>query len=334
MHKAFLLATKTDLCKVMSHLDVLALLLAAAGHDAGHLGRSNAFEIASESPLALLYNNASPLENLHAATLLRIATRHGLFASCAATPSCLHLPPSALPPLSPPFPPSLDPCTPAPPFRIPATALAPGSLSRKERASCRQLIINLVVSTDMAHHNALHDSLRALPPPSATEAADALAARRTCLLKCALHAADLHVPTLPWASSVGWVRALGNEFKSMVEQETALQLPRSAFLLAADLTEQARIETGFVSRFVAPFFASMRKQLPQLACCEEMISSNLELWAEVADGTQAGPLDAAATPDEGGADCHAALARQQECVRRWHQLPTLLKPDELALAPN
>ena len=37
--------------------------------------------IASESPLALLYNNASPLENLHAATLLRIATRHGLFAS-------------------------------------------------------------------------------------------------------------------------------------------------------------------------------------------------------------------------------------------------------------
>ena len=81
MHKAFLLATKTDLCRVTSHLDMLALLLAAVGHDAGHLGRSNAFEVASESPLALLYNNASPLENLHAATLLRIATRHGLFAS-------------------------------------------------------------------------------------------------------------------------------------------------------------------------------------------------------------------------------------------------------------
>jgi hypothetical protein len=123
-------------------------------------------------------------------------------------------PPPAAPP--PPPPPSLD--TPAPPLPHPSYRLAPGSLSRKERASCRQLIINLVVSTDMAHHNALHDSLRALPPPCATEAADALATRRTCLLKCALHAADLHVPTLPWASSVGWVRALGNEFKSMVEQ--------------------------------------------------------------------------------------------------------------------
>lgn len=78
----------------------------------------------------------------------------------------------------------------------------------------------------------------------------------------------------------------------------------------------------------------MRKQLPQLACCEEMISSNLELWAEVADGTQAGPLDAAATPAEGATDCHAALARQQECVSCWHQLPTLLKPDELALTPS
>ena len=96
---------------------------------------------------------------------------------------------------------------------------------------------------------------------------------------------------------------------------------------------QARIETGFVSRFVAPFFTSMRKQLPQLACCEETISSNLELWAEVADGTQAGPLDGAEhTPAEGAADCHAALARQQECVRRWQQLPTLLKPEKLALA--
>ena len=70
---------------------------------------------------------------------------------------------------------------------------------------------------------------------------------------------------------------------------------------------QARIETGFVSRFVAPFFTSMRKQLPQLACCEETISSNLELWADVADGTQAGPLDGAEhTPAEGAADCHAA----------------------------
>ena len=97
---------------------------------------------------------------------------------------------------------------------------------------------------------------------------------------------------------------------------------------------QARIETGFVSRFVAPFFASMRKQLPQLACCEETISSNLELWAEVADGTQSGPLEGADTPAEGAADCHTALARQQECVRRWQQLPTLLKPEELALTPN
>ena len=83
-----------------------------------------------------------------------------------------------------------------------------------------------------------------------------------------------------------------------------------------------------------PFFTSMRKQLPQLACCEETISSNLELWAEVADGTQSGPLDGADTPAEGAADCHTALARQQECVRRWQQLPTLLKPEELALTPN
>eukprot|EP00741_Cyanophora_paradoxa_P011567 tig00020562_g11175.t1 len=39
--------------------DVFAALVAAAVHDLGHTGRNNGFEIATQSELALLYNDQS-----------------------------------------------------------------------------------------------------------------------------------------------------------------------------------------------------------------------------------------------------------------------------------
>eukprot|EP00741_Cyanophora_paradoxa_P021851 tig00021374_g21093.t1 len=52
-------------CK-LSHIDILALLLAAIGHDVGHDGRNNNFEIATGSERAFVYNDRSVMENFHA----------------------------------------------------------------------------------------------------------------------------------------------------------------------------------------------------------------------------------------------------------------------------
>ena len=46
-------------------IDVFALLISAVCHDVGHLGVNNGFLISYKSDLALLYNDASPLENYH-----------------------------------------------------------------------------------------------------------------------------------------------------------------------------------------------------------------------------------------------------------------------------
>lgn len=51
---------------------LLGCILAAAGHDVGHPGVNNPFLIATSDPLALRYNDASPLENMHAATLFEV----------------------------------------------------------------------------------------------------------------------------------------------------------------------------------------------------------------------------------------------------------------------
>lgn len=45
--------------------DMVALILAALGHDMGHPGRSNSFYVATNSRLALIHNDESVLENYH-----------------------------------------------------------------------------------------------------------------------------------------------------------------------------------------------------------------------------------------------------------------------------
>jgi len=60
--------SKGELAKNCSPEVQLSLLIAAACHDVGYPGVNNAFLIASGHPLALTYNDSSPLENMHVAT--------------------------------------------------------------------------------------------------------------------------------------------------------------------------------------------------------------------------------------------------------------------------
>eukprot|EP00435_Cladocopium_sp_Y103_P015862 s1357_g3.t3 len=48
------------------------LLIAASGHDLGHLGVNNQFLVETTHEVAVKYNDRSPLENLHCATLFQI----------------------------------------------------------------------------------------------------------------------------------------------------------------------------------------------------------------------------------------------------------------------
>ncbi len=56
---------------------MFAALMAGAVHDVAHPGLTNQFLVATQSPLAVLYNDASVLENHHAATAFSLATNPG-----------------------------------------------------------------------------------------------------------------------------------------------------------------------------------------------------------------------------------------------------------------
>jgi hypothetical protein len=55
-----------------------AFLVASLGHDVGHTGRNNNYEINSRSKLALRYNDRSPLEQLHIAKMFSVVYKHKL----------------------------------------------------------------------------------------------------------------------------------------------------------------------------------------------------------------------------------------------------------------
>jgi hypothetical protein len=58
-------------------IDVLAALLSALVHDAGHLGINNKFLETTQSELAITYNDVSVLENHHVATAFRLLGEEG-----------------------------------------------------------------------------------------------------------------------------------------------------------------------------------------------------------------------------------------------------------------
>ena len=65
----FLLSSGLHRCGHFLDIEVFALLIAALAHDISHPGVNNSFLINKSDPLALLYNDKSVLEMMHASTL-------------------------------------------------------------------------------------------------------------------------------------------------------------------------------------------------------------------------------------------------------------------------
>lgn len=60
---------------LITFLDVLSITVAALCHDINHQGLNNAFLVQDKNPLALEYNDISPLENMHSCLTFRILSQ-------------------------------------------------------------------------------------------------------------------------------------------------------------------------------------------------------------------------------------------------------------------
>jgi len=81
----FVLLTTMNVQRFLRPLDVYTLMLACLCHDSGHPGLTNAFLIATESPLARDRIDSSVLERHHCATAHPLLKRAKMFASLTRT---------------------------------------------------------------------------------------------------------------------------------------------------------------------------------------------------------------------------------------------------------
>lgn len=73
-----------ELSNKLSQLDIYSMLLAAAAHDVGHTGTNNIYQVNAQTNLALVYNDKSPLENMHASKSSQLIKQLGLLDNCSS----------------------------------------------------------------------------------------------------------------------------------------------------------------------------------------------------------------------------------------------------------
>jgi len=129
--------------ELLTHLEIVALLISAICHDFEHPGLNNTFLANTSDSLALRYNDKSILENHHCA-------RHALIPSwflfAAMMMMMMHL---------------IDAFRAFLLMRKPETAILTG-LSEIEYRELRKIVVNCILATDMLKH--VESLTRHLPP--------------------------------------------------------------------------------------------------------------------------------------------------------------------------
>ena len=287
---------------------VFACILAAAAHDVGHVGFNNQFLVTTGHALAIQYNDSSPLENMHAATLFSLMQNSG---------------------------------------NNPLRRLSRGSVAGIRRLIIH-IIMSTDNAMHFAHVAELTERLNqlpgedtsspcvqggspdspaahelqwsALPPPEAGAAAPL---QRTgsvssaasdgggaefnpsddelLVLGMMVHACDISNTLRPWPVYSRWNDRVLEEFHRQGDAERRMGLPVGPLNDRHANTPKCKVQAGFIRALVLPLFTAMQR-VPQLQLEDEMLPSlhrNLARWeAEIAQLAGVGGAHATIAEDD------------------------------------
>ena len=247
--------------QVLRPQDVLAILVAAMGHDAGHPGLSNAFMKNANTPLSQVYEDKSVLENMHCMLMVQLLRKHG-FGFLIDLPR-----------------------------RGPTSSIA--SRASFDSKGFRHLLYSSVLATDMSLHFAWIQDLQNLSeritkgeeeysaeslalPTVTDERADA---DRVLIAQAFIKCADISNPTRPIEVSTHWSTVLLTEWAVQASLETDLSLPVSV-IASADVALQAKGQIGFIKLFTQPLFNGVSDILPEMKIYAERCAENHATWTK------------------------------------------------------
>ena len=222
----FLAESATLRTRLLTESDWLALLLSALCHDLEHPGTTNAFQVNTGSALAVRYNDASVLENHHAACGWAALQRAQLLAPLPADDA------RAL-------------------RRIMVSAILATDMSaHKTLLAGIEARLTAAPGSDIVRVSG--DDAEGTPHAGSFSRDSA--EDRQLLVAFLLHCADLCNPLLPPQLSRRIADDLGREFAAQAEQERRAGLPITVMLADSDAAK-ARMEIGFLDYGTAPWRA-------------------------------------------------------------------------------
>eukprot|EP00581_Thalassiosira_minuscula_P009892 CAMPEP_0183709712 /NCGR_PEP_ID=MMETSP0737-20130205/5701_1 /TAXON_ID=385413 /ORGANISM="Thalassiosira miniscula, Strain CCMP1093" /LENGTH=509 /DNA_ID=CAMNT_0025937879 /DNA_START=366 /DNA_END=1895 /DNA_ORIENTATION=+ len=228
-----------------SPLELFSLILAAACHDMGHPGRNNSYEVNSRSDLAIIYNDAAVLENMHAARAFRILTSK-----------------------------SSD---------LNADILA--GLQPTQKDAFRSTFTKAILWTDMSQHFSKLAMLKSKISTHGTADHTKFYINQdgrsiSMVLLFLLHVADISNPAKPGEIFVEWCDRCLNEFFAQGDAEKKALMPVSP-MCDRELTVKSDSQMGFIKFIVRPSFVTMSDLMPRVV--DEILpvlESNLKYWED------------------------------------------------------
>ena len=239
-------------------IDLLSIIIAALGHDVGHPGFTNAFQINTSSEMAITYNDNSCLENFHLTKLFKTLRKdeHNIFEKLStqdykkirkkmiseilATDMAIHG--KVLNNIR---------------SKIPDDLLNEAEKSKKTGIKKFELI------TDINNEETTNEEKQAL-------------------FDYFIHSADLGHNTKIFDISLRWVELLSEEFWLQGDKERQMNLSIS-FLCDRDTTNVPKSQVGFIGGFIIPSYNFLVVMFPTLSYTIENAKDNLNKWQKLAD---------------------------------------------------
>mmetsp|Transcript_50491 Transcript_50491/g.133011 ORF Transcript_50491/g.133011 Transcript_50491/m.133011 type:complete len:457 (+) Transcript_50491:44-1414(+) len=147
----------------------------------------------------------------------------------------------------------------------------------------RKTMISVILATDMKVHFDMVSQLQAL----ASQAMNPEDEKSFDLVQRVLvHAADLSNPVLPTHRARDWAYRAVLEFHTQAELEKSEGLPFAPFMEPHpdNTLELAKLQTGFISFVVKPYWTAVAELLPRLRHRVDQLEVNLQYWNDCKEG--------------------------------------------------
>jgi hypothetical protein len=235
-------------------IDLLSIIVSGLGHDIGHPGLTNNFQVNSLSDLAITYNDNSCLENYHLAKLFKTLRkedtnifeklttqdfkkiRKKMVSEILATDMAIH-----------------------------------GKVINNIRSKIPEYLLE---DNNSSETQKKFELISDINNEETTEE------EKQALLDYFIHAADLGHNTKKFNISLKWVELLSKEFWLQGDKEKKMNLSVS-FLCDRDNTDVPKSQVGFIGGFVLPTYHFLISMFPSLSYTTDNAKNNMKEWQKL-----------------------------------------------------